>query len=235
MTIQSSGNERFAVYYTFAQEHALYQKASQWLGHCIYAENSANEEDGSLFAETVAKLRRVDNALRYGFHATLKPPFRLTASREQLEESFETFCSELSGFSCAPLRVTALGHFIALVPIRPCEKLDQLAIQCVEAFEPFRAVLTRDELEKRQQEKLNPRQRQLLARWGYPYVFDQFRFHMTLTDRLPDDMLDQAKSLLASEFSSVIPPSLEIDRIGLLHQPDTASRFSLIKAVKLGL
>jgi hypothetical protein len=33
---------------------------------------------------------------------------------------------------------------------------------------------------------LSERQRALLIEWGYPYVFDEFRFHMTLSSSLAD-------------------------------------------------
>ena len=40
------------------------------------------------------------------------------------------------------------------------------------------------ELARRRQAKLSPRQEANLARWGYPYVFEEWRFHVTLTRRL---------------------------------------------------
>ncbi|WP_035973715.1 DUF1045 domain-containing protein [Bradyrhizobium sp. WSM471] len=40
-----------------------------------------------------------------------------------------------------------------------------------------------------------------LVRWGYPYVFDRFRFHMTLTDRVPADSQPEVRQALDAVFA----------------------------------
>ena len=40
------------------------------------------------------------------------------------------------------------------------------------------------ELERRRKAGLSAAQEKMLLRWGYPYVLDEFRFHLTLTGRL---------------------------------------------------
>ena len=64
------------------------------------------------------------------------------------------------------------------------DALQALADGCVTALDAHRAPATEAEIARRRPEKLSPRQREYLAAWGYPYVFAEWRFHMTLTRRL---------------------------------------------------
>ena len=82
-------------------------------------------------------------------------------------------------------------------------------------LDPFRAPLTPSERARRRPEDLDPRRRALLDRWGYPHVFEAFRFHMTLTGRLADDAREAWRARLAASW----PPltlTLTIDAVTLL-------------------
>jgi len=127
-----------------------------------------------------------------------------------------------------------LGRFIALVPQRTCARLDRLAADCVETFETFRAPLDEDEMEQRLRCSLTPRQCQLLDRWGYPYVLDEFRFHLTLSDPLPAEILGWAQASIDRELSGDIAATLEIDAIALLRQPNGMAPFSVVETCPLG-
>ena len=75
-----------------------------------------------------------------------------------------------------------IGGFVAIVPATPSPGLDELAADCVTGFERFRLPMTAQERSRRLAAGLSQHQTANLERWGYPYVFEEFRFHMTLTD-----------------------------------------------------
>lgn len=231
--MSGTNSERFAIYFTFAATHPLYQRATQWIGHCLY--NQLTQEPGA-FSQGSEKFRSVQQAAMYGFHATLKPPFRLQdgTTGAGLEKHLQDFSSVIQPFTCSPLEVNSIGNFIALVPGETCDELNYLASQCVQEFERFRAPLNETEMQKRLRLPLTARQLALLRQWGYPYVLDEFRFHMTLTDGLPVNMIEAAQRQLAFEVSSLIGSCLQIDRICLCHQTDPAGRFYLRRTFLLG-
>jgi hypothetical protein len=121
---------------------------------------------------------------RYGLHATLKPPFRLGLSWAEAVATAEALAARLAPFDLPPLAVQDLDGFLALRESAPCPGLQALADACVEALDPCRAPAPEAELARRRRSGLTARQDALLARWGYPYVFEEWRFHVTLTRRL---------------------------------------------------
>ena len=72
------------------------------------------------------------------------------------------------------------------MPARPSPALAALAGVCVIGLDRFRAPPTPEEIARRGP-RPDPVARAHLARWGYPWVLDRFRFHMTLTGALPPD------------------------------------------------
>jgi len=120
---------------------------------------------------------------RYGFHATLKAPFRLAvgASVARLIGELDSDCRMLSPFVFGPLVPDHLGDFVALVPPAPDPRLDAIAEHCVTRFDGLRAPLENAELAQRRRRGLDAKEEELLARWGYPYVLERYRFHMSLT------------------------------------------------------
>ena len=84
---------------------------------------------------------------------------------------------------------------------------------CVCAVDTFRTPANEAELQRRRAANLTPRQEFLLMRWGYPYVLDEFRFHMTLTRRL---LPDEKPALLAAaneHFAAVLGQPLDVDAL----------------------
>jgi ribose 1,5-bisphosphokinase len=128
----------------------------------------------------------VGDARRYGFHATLKAPFRLAfgTRAQDLVGELDAWCATRTACMMPPLQVARLDDFVALVPSSPEPRLDALAAECLLRFERFRAPLCADEMIRRLKKPLSERQYQLLQRWGYPYVLDEYRFHLSLTGAL---------------------------------------------------
>ena len=171
----------------------------------------------------------------YGFHATLKAPLRLTpgAAEADLVAAARDLAAAHPPVAVGPLRVAALGPFLALVPEAPPPELGLLAAECVAALDPFRAPLTEAERAKRRPERLDARGRALLARWGYPYVFEAFRFHMTLTDALPEADRDSWHRRLSEAYGAAGPEPLRIDAVSLLIQ-DGSEPFRLLARLPFG-
>lgn len=124
---------------------------------------------------------------KYGFHATLKPPFRLAGGRDvqSLETAVSDLAVDLAPAICNELGLTTLGGFLALSPQDDMQAVRRVARACVRELDRFRAPASEAELARRRKVGLSPLQEAQLTQWGYPYVMEEFRFHMTLTARLP--------------------------------------------------
>ena len=171
---------RIALYYAPEPHDPLHERASAWLGRDAFsgAELSQPAIAGIDIAEVTAEARG------YGFHATLKPPFRVQGDTQAALQAAQDFAARTAAFALPPLQITDLDGFLALREAEPCPPLQVLADGAVTAVDPHRAPATESEIARRKPDKLSPRQREFLAFWGYPYVFAEWRFHMTLTRRL---------------------------------------------------
>ena len=172
---------RYAVYYTPPPSHALWHAGCDWL-----------QRDPSSDEARRPTRAHVGEPWRYGFHATLKPPMRLAAGRSEagLREAIEALARRTPRFVMPALSVQWLADFIALRPVAPpmpSHPLWQLADACVTELDAWRAEPSPEELQRRLAAPLGAAQRELLRRYGYPHVLDQWRFHMTLSDSLPPD------------------------------------------------
>jgi hypothetical protein len=114
------------------------------------------------------------------------------------------------------IEVRRLGGFIAVVPTEPSAALADLAAATVKALDPFRAAPSEAELARRRKARLSDRQEVLLKKWGYPYVMEEFRFHLTLTGRLDPDTADRARAALARHFAEVLPKPWTIGSLCLV-------------------
>ncbi len=124
---------------------------------------------------------------------------------ESFAKAAKRFCESEAAFALPRLKLSKLHGFLALVPSQPSAELERLAGRIVAYFEPFRARLNADECARRNPERLNPRMARKLASWGYPYVFTDFKFHITLTARLtPEDT-----ALLEPVYRALLEPILD--------------------------
>jgi putative phosphonate metabolism protein len=171
----------------------------------------------------------------YGFHATLKAPMRLAPGCTEVDllAQVQRLAAAHPPVAVGELAVAALGRFLALVPVAAPPALALLAAECVAALDPLRAPLTEAEIAKRRPERLSPRGRVLLDRWGYPHVFEEFRFHMTLTDALPEDALEGWRARLAEAYARSSAGPLTIVSVGVLRQ-DVGRPFRLLARVPFG-
>lgn len=222
---------RYAIYYSASETSLLTRLGARWLGRDAFDGKSLQQQmvDG-LTPERVAAATTA--ARRYGFHATLKPPFALVRGETEarLLAAVGTLASELQPLVLPGLRVARIGGFVALVPSGSERQVGELAAKVVQGLDRFRAPTEPAELARRRMARLTPRQDELLLRWGYPYVLDEFRFHMTLTDAVDDD--EAAKLMAAAEhfFAPVIGKPVTIEALTVFTEPTPAAPF-LVRAV----
>ena len=198
-----SPDARFAIYFSPPSDSPLAREAAAW------------------FALPEAQPHTI-SPRHYGFHATLKPPFALQNGRtaDDLRQALQSFAASQTSLNLPPLQVSALGRFIALTLSAPCPPLDELAARCVLEFEPFRRPAPRPE------DGLTPRQIELLRLHGYPYVLDQWKFHMTLTSSIANEPT-RAELLhtLTRHFTALHP--VPLTDLCLFTQPDPQTPFTL--------
>ncbi len=224
---------RYAIYFTPAPDTALWRLGSSVLGYDSRARTAVDFPQHGLWLEPWF-LRIQENPARYGFHATLKAPFELAegASERALMDRASIF-SGLCAPLCLPaLEVALLGDFIALRPLSEDAELNRLAAACVREFDDLRAPLSAKDRARRLSQVLTPRQHAHLDRWGYPYVFEDFRFHMTLTGSLPKSFQARALEALVALHRRVSAP-VWIDAISLLVQPKREAPFELVQRFPL--
>jgi hypothetical protein len=171
---------RVALYWAPETDDPLHALGSRWLGRDA-ATGEALEQpaiDGLDLAEITAEPRG------YGMHATLKPPFRLRGDYAALRDTAAGLCARVASFDLPPLAVRDLRGFLALRETAPCMPLQALCDAAVEALDAHRMPPDEEEIARRRRAGLSPAQHALLLRWGYPYVFGEWFFHVTLTRRL---------------------------------------------------
>jgi len=171
---------------------------------------------------------------KYGFHGTLKPPFRLAdgATETQLRKALADFCAGWNAVNLGHLELAQLGRFLALVPGADTAKLDALAAATVRGFDHFRAPLNDAELKHRRAGALSAAQDALLIRWGYPYVMEAFRFHLTLSGKLPKAKARALRTILDPVLAPLISAPLVIDAVSLMGEDDNGM-FHLIQRSEL--
>ena len=223
-----TGAPRYALYFTPKPGSDLARFGNAVLGTDNHTGAEVPRPEGMADLADVT-----DSPRRYGFHATLKAPMRLAPglAEADLLAAAETLAADHPPVPVGLLRVATLGAFTALVPDAAPPELGLFAAECVAAFEPFRASLTEAEVARRRPERLSPRGRALLAAWGYPHVFEEFRFHMTLSDALPEEARAPWRERLAAAYGAGAP--LVLDALSVLRQ-DGAAPFRVLRRIPLG-
>lgn len=222
-------NSRFAIYYLQPPGHQLHTLASHWLGYDIHQGKIIDQAE-SLPEYLRLHQNQAGSAALYGFHGTLKAPFRLSERYDvsQLVQGLDQFAAENKAFHCSALRLTSLGHFLALAPEKACSAMNRLADDCVKRFDPFRAPMSEQEYQKRKPHLLDQRQRDLLEQWGYPYVLEEYRFHMTLSTQLEQKKLDELQIALQEYLAPALENDIHVDRLYLCCQPAQDENFVVI-------
>jgi hypothetical protein len=172
---------------------------------------------------------------RYGLHATLKPPFALAdgANLAALRADLAAFTAVAAPVALPRLQLRRLDRFLALIPSAPCPALDDLAARCVMEFDRFRRPAAPAELARRRAAGLDPAEEAHLLRWGYPYVLDRFRFHVSLTGPLDSAEGDRLMAPLAALFEPAISQPIPLADIALFVEPEAGAPFRLLERFAL--
>ncbi|WP_332701944.1 DUF1045 domain-containing protein [Devosia sp.] len=226
--------ERFAIYFAPSATSNLWERAATWLGR--------DASDGDLVNGPVAGIDRdrllnlTQSANRYGFHATLKAPMALAegCSEADLHAALADFATRHRPINLGKLKLASLQGFLALMVDGENEALADFAAYVVEDFDPFRAPMSTKDRAARAGKGLSERQTELLGAYGYPYVFEEFRFHMTLTDRLTAGDAVEIAQAATTWFGPVLEDEVLLDRLSLFHEPDAGKPFRRVADFKLG-
>jgi len=227
--------ERFAIYYAPADNHPLWRLGCEWLGRDPAGADIQHRPPGidapQLDALTIS-------ARRYGFHATIKAPMRLhpDTTRRELETALQDFALGHRAFEVGlpTLRLLDDG-FLALILNPQPHRLTDFAGTCVTFFDRFRAPMGEEDRTSRVARGLSERQVALLDQYGYPYVLEQFLFHMTLSDRLPLPWRGPLVDLATDWFAPILMRPLVIDRLVLFHEAEPGVPFRRIADFPLSM
>ena len=197
---------RYAIYFAPARNSKLWQRAQDWL------------TQPDLEAMTVS-------ARRYGFHATIKAPMVLALDYAELDAALLALADEFAPVPLTGLAPRLIDGFLALTTEPQPAELTEFAGEVVDTFEPFREPLSEAERARRLKAPLTPRQVELVEQYGYPYVLDEFLFHMTLTDRLPEDLRQPMRERAASWFADALGAPVVLDRLVVFAEPEPGAAF----------
>ncbi len=227
--------ERFAVYFAPSADGPWWDAGSEWLGRC--AERAIELPQPAIPGMSAEAQRRWTRApRRYGWHATLKAPFTLAegVDLDALLGATRAVGRRFQPFVMPRLRVARLDDFLALVPDDPTA-VAAVAEACVQDLQPLAAPLSEAELARRRAAGLTPQEDALLLRWGYPFVGERFRFHLSLTGSLREAAPAEIDALQAAAARHFDPlPPCRFDAIALFAEPAPGADFELVERLELG-
>lgn len=227
---------RYAIYYAPEPGSALDTFGQTWLGR--RGERALSDAIGKTSKVSAARIAELtESPARYGFHGTLKPPFQLnpTNTPEALLAVARVFARSRAPIELPPLELAVIGKFIALTPIAESAALERLAAACVRAFEGYRTPLTKEQEEDYKLNKLTVHQEQMLEHWGYPYVMEEFRFHISLTDRIDDDAEREAvMNVLTTLAQPVVGQAIQIRDLVVVVQDGVGQPMRPLERIPFG-
>jgi len=224
---------RFAVYFT-PEPGPLAAFMASWLGWDLARGSACDHPALAGLPVPVAEITATPR--RYGFHGTLKPPFRLASgsTSARLREDFETLAATFAPTALDGLRLARLGGFLALVPEGDSSGITRIAADCVAGLDRHRAPAPPEEIARRRTAGLSPRQEAHLVTWGYPYVMDEFRFHLTLTGQLAPEVSRPVEAALRPALEPLLPRPFPVASISLVGE-DEQGFFHLVRRAPLGV
>jgi hypothetical protein len=208
--------ERYAIFYT--PTGPLADFGAQWLGwDSAHGRPVVQPEIAGIDVPTITQTAR-----KYGLHGTLKAPFKLAegCGLAQLQDVATTFATGQPAFEIGALTLRHDSGFVALRPRSQQIGLRDFAAVAVKAFDGFRAALTDVDIARRREANLTARQDQQMLDWGYPFIFDDFHFHLTLSGFMEAGEAAQVIDALSPRLESIVPTPFVIDGITLMGQDD---------------
>lgn len=218
---------RVAVYYAPHISDPLWPAACAWLGRDPETAATVPQPPVPGIAEVTADARV------YGFHCTLKPPMRLSTDYVSFMDDVEALAARTRSFPLPPLAVADLSGFLAVRETASCPPLQALADACVADLDHHRAPPDEAELARRRAAGLSPAREANLQRWGYPGVFGEWRFHMTLTRRLTPDEHAVIRPAAEAHLRHALPGPRRVEAVCVFTQPGPGQPFRIAERLPL--
>jgi hypothetical protein len=221
---------RVALYYAPAPDDPLWPRAVAWLGRDPATNAAVPQPDIAGLPAITAE------AAGYGFHATLRPPMRLRdgATWDDVVAATRAIAAGIPPFALPPLAVSDLFGFLALTETEPSTALQAYCDACVAGVDFLRAPPSEAELARRRRAGLARAEDANLVRWGYPYVFATWFFHMTLTRKLDDAEAARLRPAAEQWLDDALETPRQVTDICLYVQPRPGETFVLADRIALG-
>ncbi len=215
---------RVALFYAPEADDPLWARGCEWLGRDPESGRDLPQPGIDGIAAQVTEPRR------YGFHATLKPPMLLTMRLVPFLGEVKRFCREMKPFAMPRLEVRLLGRFIALCPAEASAELQAFADACVISLDAYRQPEDEAAQAKRAAGRTDS-QRRNITKWGYPFVMEDWRFHMTLSNPSADEQLmDAAKR----HFAEALALPRNVASVAVFAEPAKGEPFQLLERIPFG-
>jgi len=218
---------RVALYYAPSHRDPLWRAACAWLGRDPETAVTVLQPDVPGIQAMTADARL------YGFHCTLKPPMRLATHYAAFLDDAAALAAGIAPFDMPPLHVADLSGFLAVREATPCTALQALADACVAGVDRHRAPPDDVELARRRGTGLSPGREAMLVRWGYPGVFAEWRFHMTLTRRLTVGEHAIVRPAAEAHLAAALPHRRRITDICVFTQAGPGAPFTIAERLPL--
>ena len=220
--------KRVAIFYAPGSQTPLADFGAQWLGWDVEKSNTVPHPEISGLPAPISDL--VATPQKYGFHGTLKAPFRLHEDQtlDGLRHAMKAFSDKRQRFVIGEMKVAKLGRFVAIIQANPSDEFANFASDIVRSFEAYRAPLSDEEIAKRRKAELTPRQDELMLQWGYPFIFEEFKFHLTLTGKLSEQNAQSVCDRLGEHLKTILKDPLEAVDLCLYGERDDG-RFEIIE------
>lgn len=227
---------RYAVCYAPEPESALANLGRTWLGRDVTSPDMFPQPEIPGF--TPERLAKLTHWRRHeGLHCILKPSIQLgpRATESAFLASARVLSSILTPVVVPQLEISVIGKFIALTPTVASRELELLAVKCVRAFESYRQPINVNLDRRYRSEKLTVYQKRMMRHWGYPFVMEEFRFFIPLTDRIEDD--DERERLtipLLELFRPILGKAFPIKELCVFSQPERQAPMAVLERLPFG-
>lgn len=220
--------KRMAIFYAPGSQTPLADFGAKWLGWNVERSHTVPHPEIDGLPAPISDL--VATPQKYGFHGTLKAPFRLHGDQtiDGLKGAMKSFSDQRKPFAIGKMKVAKLGSFIAIIQENQSDEFANFASNIVMHFEDYRAPLTDEDIAKRRKAKLTPRQDELMLKWGYPFIFDQFKFHLTLTGKLSEQNAQTVCDRLTDHLKPILDTPVEAVDLCLYGEREDG-RFEIIE------
>jgi hypothetical protein len=226
---------RCAVYFVPDIQSAWWDAGSRWLGRCASTAKPMPQPQ-LIGISPQEQWEKTSEPRRYGWHATLKAPFKLKPGENlrSIMSGLQSLADTLPAFDMPPWHVSLEGGFMALRPSGDLSLIQKTAQACVKELHRYAAPLSQADLERRRMAPLTPEQDRLLLAWGYPYVFEEFKFHLSLTNNL-SDASDQKRDawVNSAQMHFANLGACRFDRMALFIEPTRGADFELFDVVEM--